>query len=129
MTKNAVEKILSESQFEEVIDGVPFVLRMITGKLAAEAIGNKTLGLVRGGQMKDGSDLPERDILSFMEKYLTLCMVSPKVAEVSNPETDEIALDDLGGFGPKILQALFQKSGFGELGNSEASSGDTGEKN
>lgn len=128
MKLSAVEKILSLSHFEEVIDGVPFILRKITGNLAVEVIGNKTLGLVRGGQVKDGADLPENEVIVFMEKYLTACMVSPKVAKESNPDTDEISLNDLGEYGPKILQAIFVKSGFGELGNSEASSGDTGEK-
>jgi len=123
---NTVEKILERTQFTEEIDGVEFTLRLITAEVAARVLGAKALGLVKasGGVPKE---LSEDAIMSTVTKYLEACMVSPKIGEVSDPETDTISMDDLGEFAGKILMIVFRKSGFEGVGNFNGSSEDTGE--
>ena len=125
---SSVDKILDRTQFTEEIDGIGFVLRLITAQVAAQVINNRVLGLVASGKTPDAEMEPKR-IAELTAGYLTACMVSPKIGEVSDPETDTIAITDLGDYGEKILTIVFERSGFESLGNSSNSSGDTGEEN
>lgn len=114
-----VGKILAETQFTEEIDGLPFVLRKVTAEIAAQVIGSKVLGLMRGGV--SAKELPPEETIRITEGYLERCMISPKFGIKSSVEDDTVCLDDLVGFHEKILIAIFEKSGFDKLGKSDNS--------
>ena len=118
-----VEKIIDETQFVEEIDGLDFVLRKVTAETAATVIGNKVLGMMRGGA--SSGELPKEETLRITKGYLEVCMVSPKFGEESNAKTDTISFNDLGSFPNKILMAVFRESGFEGLGKNNGSSEDT----
>lgn len=122
---NTVEQILERTQFTEKIDGVEFTLRLITAEIAARVIGSKTLGLL--GPESKPETATAADVVKLTEGYLTACMVSPKLGAASDPESDTVSLDDLGEFATKIMNIVFEKSGFGNVENLEAPSEDTGE--
>jgi hypothetical protein len=122
---NSVDKILEQTQYDVTIFGVPFKLRLITAEMAAQVIGNKTLGLVGGGASPE--NMPVDEIMDTVSGYLGMCMVSPRFGETSDPETDTISLLDLSKFAGEILSDVFKRSGFERVGNSNGSSEDTEE--
>lgn len=118
-----VGKIVDKTQFTEEIDGLPFILRLITAEQAAVVIGNKMLGLMRAGTTS--KDLPQEETIRITKGYLKACMVSPKFDETTDAESDQICLDDLGEYANKVLSIVFERSGFDQLGKSNGSSEDT----
>jgi len=117
---NVVDQIIDKTQFTEEIDGLEFKLRIITAETAARVIGNKTLGLMRAGSTT--GKMSEGETARISKGYLQQCMVSPKLADVSDPESDAICVEDLGDFAEKILMIVFKRSGFETLGNVKSSS-------
>lgn len=123
---NVIDQIIDRTQFTEEIDGLPFRLRTITAEVAQRVIGNKVLGLMRAGS--GTKEVSQEDAMRISKGYLEICMVSPKLAETSDADKDEISLADLGAFADKVLLAVFKRSGFESLGNFQSSSEGTGEE-
>lgn len=121
-----VEQILAKSQFVETIDGLEFRLRVVTAETSARVIGNKVLGMMRSGKAQ--RDMPQKETDRIARGYLSACMVSPALGDVSSVEDDTISLEDLGTYAGKILAAVFEKSGFDELENLGESSEGTEEE-
>ncbi len=118
-TTSVVQRILDRSQFVEEIDGAPFTLRKITAEMSLSIMGKRSLGLIRGAGAK--GRLPEDEAVELandlMPKFLKLGMVIPKLGDVTDPENEVICLEDLGGLARKVFDILFERSGYGKLGN------------
>jgi hypothetical protein len=109
-----VQKFIDQTQFTVEVDGIKFRLRKPTPVIGLKVYGVKLLGLIAA--LNTDNEKRDKYIKSTGEgerekhgrEFLRLCMVSPRLGDVTNPDADTITYDDLeaSGHAAQISQHL-----------------------
>lgn len=110
----SVSKIVEMTQYTKEIGGVDFVLRRINPMIALRVYGKGLFGLVRAANtpVEARSVYLEKTDDAQHQKHiremLRLCMVSPRLGDVTDGDADTITFDDLdmSGYAAAVVAEL-----------------------
>lgn len=133
-----VAQLLEQTQFTREWDGITFVLCRIETPDWLRVMGPQGFGLIRGAIQEDESQKIEQryselDLDKQQEiqrEFLRLCMVSPRIGDVTDDDADTIRMDDLPAkYETLIMAAMLEESGVAaQVADFPESSEDDGEE-
>ena len=108
---NKVEQIIERSRVTLPVNGTDYVMRKVTSAIAMRVLGSKGLGIIRGAKTDPEREVNAENQADIIRQYLTVCSVSPIIGDVTDPENDKIAYEDMGGDEDQLFLDLMVASG------------------